>query len=92
MKATLSPPSPQKKRLLNKQASLFLAQKQNKTSKLDPMVRQIYAREVAAYEKADVVLTITDDDKEKIFMTLDQEFDTLTQLIYNEQVHAEFFL
>jgi hypothetical protein len=49
-------------------------------------VRSIFLREVAAYQRADVVLTITDDDKEKMLMTLDQEFELLTRLVYNEQV------
>lgn len=71
---------------MNKEASLFLTQKQNRTSKLDPIVRQIFQRESAAYEKADVILTITDDDKEKMLITLDQEFDLLMHLVYNEKV------
>lgn len=59
---------------------------QLKVSNLEPEIKHIYQREVKAYEVADVVLTITADDKEKMLMTLDQEFDLLLRLARNETV------
>lgn len=50
---------------------------------LHPSAASIFLREVNAYEKADVVMTITEDDTEKIMMTIDEEFDLLTRLAHN---------
>jgi hypothetical protein len=59
---------------------------QSKIANLDPEAALIYQKEVQAYEEADVVLTITADDKEKMLMTLDQQFDLLFRLASNETV------
>jgi hypothetical protein len=75
-----------KKKIFNTVASQYLAQNQNRSAALEAEVRSIFLREFAAYKKADVVLTITDDDKEKMLMTLDQEFDILMRLAYNQHV------
>jgi hypothetical protein len=80
------PPGTQlNKKLYTGGATKFLSQ-QAKLDNLNPEVKKIYQREVKAYEQADVVLTITADDKEKMLMTVDQEFELLLKLAFNGTV------